>query len=280
MKHWMFTVMYDWFPTLWPTLVKRGLAAQHYPPGWTNEARNLKALQQMTEGDAVVAAFKRHRFAGYGFLKSDFFRGGKALPIVGQGGGNHAFQERAEVDWIVLPEDAEKPYIDCGHLKAEGYDVDLCRGLCVKQVDKRTFTKVRALLDQAGARPAPKQPRGQDAAAVHQVLSFREGKPVKIETERPERNPAARRECIRVHGTACSVCGMSFEAEYGEIGTGYIEVHHLTPIGDSARERIVNPAEDMRPVCPNCHAMLHRSDPVLTIDDLRTRYEEASKKRW
>ena len=54
MKYWMFTVMYDSFPTLWRKLVEWGLAAQHYPPGWTNGAKNLNALQQMKKGDGVL----------------------------------------------------------------------------------------------------------------------------------------------------------------------------------------------------------------------------------
>ena len=60
MKYWLFTVMYDWFPTLWPTMVKRGLAAQHYPSGRRNETRNINALQQMKRGDGVFYAEGHH----------------------------------------------------------------------------------------------------------------------------------------------------------------------------------------------------------------------------
>ncbi|MGA9069080.1 MAG: hypothetical protein WB424_02425 [Terracidiphilus sp.] len=33
--------------------------------------------------------------------------------------------------------------------------------------------------------------------------------------------------------------------------------------------RKINPINDLRPVCPNCHEMLHRSDPPYTIDQLK-----------
>jgi hypothetical protein len=273
MNYWMFTVMYDDFPTLWRTLVERGLAAQHYPQGWTNERRNLAALQQMRRGDGLIAALKGHRFSGYGFLKSDFYRGGEPLRIKQEGEEYECeFQERAKIDWNVIPLNAEKPYVECRYLKVQGYDVDLRRGLCVKSVDEKTFSKLRGILDAAGARRWVKQRDYGATEGVHEVLLLREGHAIKVRTERIERNQVARKECIRAHGTTCSVCGMSFEAEYGEIGMGYIEVHHLNPLRASVGERMIDPVADLCPVCPNCHAMLHRNDPPFTIDELKARY--------
>lgn len=83
-----------------------------------------------------------------------------------------------------------------------------------------------------------------------------------------ERDPNARRECIDFHGLHCSVCMMSFEQQYGQIGIGFIHVHHIKPL--SYREvYILDPVRDLIPVCPNCHAMLHTYDPPLTIDELK-----------
>ena len=85
-----------------------------------------------------------------------------------------------------------------------------------------------------------------------------------------ERNPKARIDCIRHHGTICSVCGLSFEDQYGMIGKGFINVHHIKPISEIKREYIIDPIKDLRPVCPNCHAMLHRRIPAYSIDELKT----------
>lgn len=84
-----------------------------------------------------------------------------------------------------------------------------------------------------------------------------------------ERNPAARRSCIEHYGAVCFVCGFSFELAYGEIGRGFIHVHHLTPLSAQGVAHRVNPIRDLRPVCPNCHAMLHSVDPPLTIKKLQ-----------
>jgi predicted HNH restriction endonuclease len=34
-------------------------------------------------------------------------------------------------------------------------------------------------------------------------------------------------------------------------------------------EYIVDPVADLRPVCPNCHAVLHRRIPAYSIEEVR-----------
>ncbi len=84
-----------------------------------------------------------------------------------------------------------------------------------------------------------------------------------------ERNPLARAACLNHYGPACSVCEMTFRAVYGELGEGFIHVHHLREISTVGEDYEVDPVVDLRPVCPNCHAMLHRQRPPLSIDALR-----------
>lgn len=85
-----------------------------------------------------------------------------------------------------------------------------------------------------------------------------------------ERNPVARRRCIEHHGTACSVCGFSLSAIYGPIAEGVIHVHHLRPISEcGGTDYQVDPITDLRPVCPNCHVVLHLRQPPFSIEELR-----------
>lgn len=85
-----------------------------------------------------------------------------------------------------------------------------------------------------------------------------------------ERNGVARDACIKRWGCRCSVCNFDFASTYGDHGQGFIHVHHLTPIAEIGEEYLLNAEEDLRPVCPNCHAMLHRKSPVMSIEELRT----------
>ena len=78
-----------------------------------------------------------------------------------------------------------------------------------------------------------------------------------------------RKECIEHYGTTCSICNFNFEKIYGKIGENFIHVHHLTDISIIAENYNVNPIIDLRPVCPNCHAMLHKKVPAYTIEEIK-----------
>lgn len=92
-----------------------------------------------------------------------------------------------------------------------------------------------------------------------------------------ERNPKAREECLRHHGTTCQVCGFIFEKLYGQVGKGFIHVHHAVPVSEIQQEYEVDPANDLFPVCPNCHAMLHKRTPPYTIAELKEIITASSK---
>lgn len=91
-----------------------------------------------------------------------------------------------------------------------------------------------------------------------------------------ERDPRARKKCLEYYGFDCVVCGFSFEKKYGEIGRNFIHVHHLKPLALTDGEYELNPVEDLRPVCPNCHAMLHRAENVLSIEELQAKLNVAN----
>lgn len=67
----------------------------------------------------------------------------------------------------------------------------------------------------------------------------------------------------------CACCGMSFAACYGDSTAHLVHVHHLDPLSSSRGERRVDPVRQMRPVCPNCHAVLHLRRPPLSVDEVR-----------
>jgi predicted HNH restriction endonuclease len=101
---------------------------------------------------------------------------------------------------------------------------------------------------------------------------FREGAISQATVNVYERNPQARKKCIEYYGTSCFVCGFNFGEAFGELGKGFIHVHHLKPVSEISKEYEVNPIEDMRPVCPNCHAMIHRRTPLLSIEEIKELY--------
>jgi 5-methylcytosine-specific restriction enzyme A len=96
-----------------------------------------------------------------------------------------------------------------------------------------------------------------------------EGAVLKVTVNRYERDAKARAKSILQHGTSCLVCGFDFEASFGAIGAGFIHVHHVIEISTIKERYRVNPVTDLKAVCPNCHAMLHRRTPAYSLDELR-----------
>lgn len=99
---------------------------------------------------------------------------------------------------------------------------------------------------------------------------FKEGIARQVIQNRYERNPHARKACIKHYGCTCVVCEFNFEKHYGQIGKDFIHVHHLELISGVGKEYEIDPIKDLRPVCPNCHAMLHTNAPPMSIEDLKT----------
>lgn len=90
-----------------------------------------------------------------------------------------------------------------------------------------------------------------------------EGATTGIAVNRYERSAEARAACIEHYGTMCQTCGIDLGSTYGVLGRGYIHVHHLVPLSTIGEGYVVDPIRDLLPVCPNCHAMLHREDPPI-----------------
>lgn len=104
---------------------------------------------------------------------------------------------------------------------------------------------------------------------VEDAASLVEGAVMQVSVNRYERSGYARRLCIDNYGTCCVVCGFDFERVYGEIGRDKIHMHHLVPLSEIRREYRVDPVRDLRPVCPNCHLIIHSRGEPFSIEEVR-----------
>jgi len=98
---------------------------------------------------------------------------------------------------------------------------------------------------------------------------FTEGRIIQLNSKRFERSLKLRSQCINYHGTDCKICGFDFESVFGDLGANFCHVHHITPLSEVGMQHEVCPKKDLIPVCPNCHAMLHRRVPALQPTELR-----------
>ncbi len=98
---------------------------------------------------------------------------------------------------------------------------------------------------------------------------YEEGARRRLMSSRTERDPRARAACLAYYGFDCTICGFNFGQFYGEAGEGLIHVHHLEPLAASTGTRQTDPIQDLRPVCANCHAVIHRRQQPRGIDEMK-----------
>lgn len=108
-----------------------------------------------------------------------------------------------------------------------------------------------------------------DKLDVIEEDNYYEGNSIEVQLNRYERSVEAREKCIEFHGCHCKICGFDFEEVYGDAGRGFIHVHHIVPISEVKEEYLVNYKKDLIPVCPNCHAIIHRRKKPYTVQEVK-----------
>lgn len=98
--------------------------------------------------------------------------------------------------------------------------------------------------------------------------TYTEGTPNQVTLTKYERNPFARKKCIEHYGLSCIICGFNFEKVFGQIGKDFIHVHHLQQIATVGKTHEIDPIKNLRPVCPNCHSIIHKRKTPFTIDEM------------
>ena len=220
-------------------------------------------VNEITEHDSF---FMFRQKESRGIVAAGTFTGPTHLDRSRTGKGNSAYGPIRVDRWLAATDrlpievlEEEIPSVRWIRLQLSGVllDPSEARGLKrlwrdhVKQVDSAPFTL-----------PEETTPAGRH-----------EGKPGMVEVNRYERNAKNRAACIQRWGYQCRVCGFDFAETYGELGLNYIHVHHLEELSRMGGSRTVDPVKDMRPVCANCHAMLHRERPSLSINQLKRRLQ-------
>ncbi|MCW6030184.1 HNH endonuclease [Pantoea sp. JK] len=163
------------------------------------------------------------------------------------------------------------------NLIAEGYDLftfEMKQGRTAEDPDVaviKGFTpklEKRYLRKEGSTWYADYQPN-QFPDEIPAPENYVEGAKKQVTVNSYERDPKARKACIDHHGTACKCCGFDFEKVYGKHGKGFIHVHHIKPLHTVGEGYKVDPINEMVPLCPNCHAMVHRGSEVLSIECLK-----------
>jgi hypothetical protein len=112
-------------------------------------------------------------------------------------------------------------------------------------------------------------------------ISAMEGSASTRQHLRRERDPAIvaakRRQVLSTTGNlACSVCDFDFHRFYGQRGAYFCEVHHLLRLSDTEGP-VETKLDDLAVVCSNCHRMIHRKRPFLTLEQLKSHLQNGEQ---
>jgi len=110
-------------------------------------------------------------------------------------------------------------------------------------------------------------PEEDEEGAVEGRIVFRQHRARERDLSFTRRKKAAVK--TRTGRLACEVCKLDFHERYGELGEGFIECHHTLPLAAVAERK--TRISELALVCSNCHRMIHRSQPMLSIEQLRER---------
>ncbi len=102
-----------------------------------------------------------------------------------------------------------------------------------------------------------------------EIAGLPEGAKTRVEVNRYERDRRNRAAALAIHGYACKACDADMGGRYGEAAVGLIEVHHVTPVSEVGAGYVINPRDDLVPLCPNCHSVAHRRSPPFSVTELR-----------
>jgi predicted HNH restriction endonuclease len=132
------------------------------------------------------------------------------------------------------------------------------------QAERRSCLRIKSEFDAyASGNPVP------IAEEVAESEGLIEGALRRITVNAYERCPRARDACTRHYGTVCCICGFDFGEVYGPEAEGFTHVHHLKRLSDIGEGYEVDPIADLRPVCPNRHAVIHLGGCVRRIDEVQ-----------
>ncbi len=260
----MKTILFTWNPDKWhwdnlaEAVIETNQTGKFYDEWSCGVNKSIK-----TGDRAFLLKLGKHPkgLIGSGFVTSDVFVAPHWNSELAQGGKK---ANKVDIEFDVL---SETPIIDeaeliSGELSSQNW-FPQSSGI---RIDEEIAQKLETIWQT--------KTRGNHISTIENISeTYSEGRRIASFTYTYERNSEAREKCISIYGHRCFVCSVSFREAYGAIGENFIHIHHKRPLSEIREEYAVDPENDLVPICPNCHAMVHRKVPAMDVGDLKAVYE-------
>ena len=258
------TYLLTWNPKRWEwdDFDEEYESAREY--GYLDSRWSCGVTKRIKEGDRVFLL--RQGLEPKGILAAGYATSAPFEEAHFSDSGKTALYIEARFDTLLRPETEILPRkaLDIGNLKDVNWRTQ-ASGMSIPSPAAEELEALwRSHLDSLGL-------KSYSSADEVSGEKYSEGAVRRIVVNAYERDPRARAACIAHYGTNCCVCEFSFGSKFGDIAEGFIHVHHLKQLSDIGEEYSVDPIADLRPVCPNCHAVIHRRSPPYTIEEIKKR---------
>ena len=227
--------------------------------GWARKGEYTHAYEELTH----LLGYKRYSGIGKQLEYID-----STLDALSKATGTHI----PTLNAIVCSKKSGLPSYGFSFVEKSYDELDLAEKKLIVDAKNKEATKYKEwhkVLEWLGLHPVNDETTESlfpDEVNEKEVIT--EGTASQVLVNRYERSAEARAKCIALKGYRCSVCGMDFEKMYGEIGKNFIHVHHTTALSSIGKDYQIDYEKELVPVCPNCHAMLHRRNPPYGVKDL------------
>jgi len=261
----MNTYLFAWNPKRWPWVNLEDAIAQVNKTGKHTARWSCGTTKSIRPGDRaflIKIGTEPKGIIAAGFVVSSLIEDE-------HWGGENKSTFYVDIDFDVLLNPDKEPILTLdilktGNLEAQNWTPQ-ASGISIRP---ELVSELEAIWFDFLTTQAVRHPLSASAEDEAQEL-FTEGAPNQVLATRYERNPFARTKCLEHYGYSCSVCNFNFRDTYGEIGKDFIHFHHLNQIANIGKEYQLDPIKDLRPVCPNCHCIIHKQTPPFTIEEVK-----------
>ena len=268
----MNTYLFTWNPTVWDWTHRQESIDQLYKTGSVVEEWNCSSHKKVRQGDR--AFLMQVGKAPKGIIGSAIITSNPYPSEFRRGENKPVPRMRVKLEFDVLLDSEKEPILTYnilkeGNLSTQNWFPQLS-GISIhpELIEELEAVWFEFLTTQNIAQ--------NPFTSTEQEYGYSEGAPNLVLVTKYERNPHARKKCLEHYGFSCSVCDINFQQVYGNIGKDFIHVHHLNPVSQIGKTYQVDPIRDLRPVCPNCHSMIHKRQNPYTLEEMKEKMESNS----
>ena len=223
------------------------------------------ALRSFNKGDWIIAYAKGIGYVGAGIAEGeDTYRLVQDSDVPAGFETNHRHWRTVNWRYVIPTLKDAVTWQDAGRMPPPKTGQIILDEVIAKGVLDAIARRVQQLVPRLGNTPSDNKLDSGNLEREDDEVDLGEEDLRKLRVHKSiERNLKLAHRAKKLLGYKCIACNLDFREKYGELGKGFIEAHHLTPLSKLKGQIVtLDPKKDFTVLCSNCHRMIHRSEFV------------------